>query len=167
MKRTENRSNEPCKADKRHINKFKMAHMVGVAEYMRDHAEEYGLNPDEMYVLGLLHDIGYLEGRNEHEQYGAKMLSEMGLNMVYTYAICHHGDNPYALCPDGINPSDKAVKPYLLLLEGDMSVNAQGYRVGFDKRIEDIGQRYGFDSEAYKTACDNVRFIKENKPKIL
>ena len=28
-------------AHKEHINKYKMAHMIGVAEYMRERAEDY------------------------------------------------------------------------------------------------------------------------------
>lgn len=31
--------------------------MQGVAEYMYRNASKYGLNPEEMYILGLVHDI--------------------------------------------------------------------------------------------------------------
>ena len=47
-------------AHKEHINAYKTAHMIGVAEYMRERAKDYGLNPDIMYAVGLLHDIGYI-----------------------------------------------------------------------------------------------------------
>ena len=39
--------------------------MHGVAEYMYAHAEDRGLNKDSMYLLGLLHDIGYVNKKNQ------------------------------------------------------------------------------------------------------
>lgn len=66
-------------AHKEHINRFKMAHNIGVAEYMRENAEKYGLPADEMYVMGLLHDIGYIKQHKGHEEYGAELLETMGL----------------------------------------------------------------------------------------
>ena len=68
-------------AHKEHINKYKMAHMIGVAEYMRERASDYNkgyykdpttfcrepvpiqIDPEEAYVVGLLHDIGYIYER--------------------------------------------------------------------------------------------------------
>ena len=57
------------------ISQERIAHMHGVAEWMYTHAEEYGCeNKDEMYLLGLIHDIGYLYGSKEdHEQKGAEL----------------------------------------------------------------------------------------------
>mgnify|MGYP000442905199 FL=1 len=73
-------------AHKEHINRFKMAHNIGVAEYMRENAEKYGLPADEMYVMGLLHDIGYIKQHKGHEEYGAELLETMGLKPRY---ICN------------------------------------------------------------------------------
>jgi len=50
---------------------------------------------------------------------------------------------------------------YVLLLEADMSVDAKGYRVGFEKRLEDIERRYGHEHPACETVKANIRFIKE------
>lgn len=71
-----------------------MAHNIGVAEYMRENAEKYGLPADEMYVMGLLHDIGYIKQHKGHEEYGAELLETMGLKPRYVYAIKYHGLNP-------------------------------------------------------------------------
>ena len=32
--------------------------MHGVTEFMNEHAKDFGLDSDEMYILRLLHDIG-------------------------------------------------------------------------------------------------------------
>lgn len=146
-------------ASKEHINKYKMAHMIGVAEYMRERAKDYGLNPDVMYTIGLLHDIGYLTGRVGHEQSGANILSAIGVDDDIRFTIAHHGENPYKVQEEfgkgNITPE------FVLVLEADMSINARGNRVGFENRLKDIGNRYGEDHIAYDTVQANIKFIKE------
>ena len=46
----------------------------------------------------------------------------------------------------------------VLMLEADMSTEKAGYRVGFQKRLHDIAERYGYDSIAYETARDVVAY---------
>lgn len=150
-------------AHKEHINKYKMAHSIGVAEYMRERAVDYGLEPDTMYVVGLLHDIGYLNGRANHEENGAVLLGKtFGFDTQkedVLFAVLHHGDNPYDVMREY---GEESISPvFVLLLEGDMSVEKAGYRVGFEKRLKDIGDRYGYDSVAYHRCEDNIAFIKE------
>lgn len=147
----------PATASNRHINRFKMAHSIGVAEYMRERAGEYGLNPNTMYVVGLLHDIGYLGGREGHEQRGADLLDAMGLGYFYHFAIEHHGENLYDVQKRCVG--DEPLPFIVLLVEADMSVDARGYRVGFEKRLLDLERRYG--SENIGLARENIQFVKE------
>ncbi len=160
---------EIATASKEHINKYKTAHMIGVAEYMRERANDYGLNPDEMYVVGLLHDIGYLKGHSGHEQYGAMLLDKMGM-LKYSFAVELHGNKLRELFTDymfnkfeHIGSFDRKTKGHILtlLVEADSSIDARGFRVGFENRLKDIGERYGYDSIAYETVSDNIAFIKE------
>ena len=146
-------------AHKEHINQYKMAHMIGVAEYMRERAEAYNLDADVMYTVGLLHDIGYLDGHIGHEQVGADILNRMGLSdeNEITFSIRHHGENPYDL----EKQYGKLPDTLILMLEADMSIEKAGYRVGFQKRLHDIAERYGYDSIAYQTARDVVDYVKE------
>ncbi len=118
--------------------------MLGVAEYMRERAPDYKLNPEEMYVLGFLHDIGYLKGRERHEVNGAKIVRNMGVDERFASAIEFHD------CIYGVSEEHRT-KEMVLLIEADSSVNAEGYIVGFDKRTTDVARRYG-----------NAKFIKEN-----
>lgn len=128
---------------KEYINKYKMAHMHSVAEYMYDRAEAYGLDPEVMYTVGLLHDIGYIAGRQGHEEYGAGILATMGMTegSEIVFAIEHHGENPYEVQEK--YGADKMSNTLVLFLEADMSVDKAGYRVGFEQRISDIAHRYG------------------------
>lgn len=52
------------------ITEGRIHHMHGVAEFMYNHAQEHKLMPDQMYFLGLIHDIGYINGKSGHEASG-------------------------------------------------------------------------------------------------
>ena len=45
---------------KRPIDGNRLLHILGVAEYMYTKATDYNLDPDEMYLIGILHDIGFI-----------------------------------------------------------------------------------------------------------
>lgn len=142
-------------ADIKIIMPDKIRHMESVAKYMKYNADRFGLDGNEMYVVGLLHDIGYLCSSEEHGGYGAILLSSMGLKEEYTDAIANHGQSPYTL------PEEKRTPILRLLQEADMSIDKFGRIVGFSGRLEDIKNRYGKDSFAYKTAQDTVSYLKE------
>ncbi len=151
---------EKHEAQKEHINKHKIAHMIGVAEYMRNNAPKYNLHPEAMYTLGLLHDIGYLYGRQQHESLGAEMLiCNVGINDEIYFAIKQHGR-----CVNDINTEFEDIYTYhkelFLLLEADMSIDANGHYVGFNGRLNDIANRYGIEHPAYETALQNIKYIK-------
>ena len=140
------------------ITEDKMAHCKAVAEHMKKVARIQGkddLTADIYYVVGLLHDIGYLRGRKEHEINGAVILKAMGMKDEYVQAILNHGTNPYTL---KINEQTDIL---IALQDADMSVDKYGRDAGFKKRLEDIKLRYGADSEAYDTATKTVQFLRE------
>lgn len=160
-------------AHKEHINQYKMAHMIGVAEYMRERALDYNkadgvyIDPNEAYTVGLLHDIGYLIGRPDHEKTGAELLAGMGLRDDLFYAIKFHGTNPYTIeeTYGKENNGEPTISPMqVLLYEADMSINIQGYRVGFDKRLEDIRSRLQdtpYGEAAIDSSTSIVQYVKE------
>ena len=147
------------KASNEHINRYKMAHMIGVAEYMRERAVDYQLDPDKMYVVGLLHDIGYLQGRQEHEAYGSFLLSSIITDENLLCAIANHGRNLKAI--ESVYGKEVITSEFALLMEADASVDARGFRVGFSGRLKDVANRYGKDHPAYLNMKDNIDYIKE------
>lgn len=140
------------------ITDERIAHMHGVAEYMYRNAEKYNLDKKEMYVLGLLHEIGYVYGKAEHEVYGARLLEKLGFKD--SWLISWHGTPPV----DFMKLKDISDVPNALILlwEADLSVNAKGEEVGFNKRLEDIGERLGFDSVAYRIASETVEWLRDD-----
>lgn len=151
-------------AHKEHINKYKMAHCIGVAECMRENANKYGLDPDVMYVVGLLHDVGYLEGRKDHELTGAYILKKMGVKDEYIYAIENHEQDLSKLNEEIRAETGKdlmEVHPELVaLVEADMSVNAKGYRIGLDRRLAEIEARHAKEGNLDDRAKNTVDYLK-------
>lgn len=135
----------------------RIRHMHGVAEYMYKHAKEYNLNPDEMYLLGLLHDIGYIINNKEHEVIGARFLEEQGYK--YSDIISWHGVTPQDYMR--LRDVDSVCNDLKLLWKADMSVNCNGLEVSYDKRLFEIGLRHGFDGVQYRKAKEAIEWLKE------
>ena len=143
---------------------YVVVHSVGVAKFMAEWASLHpkeGLMPDEMYILGLLHDIGKIYPANfdmntgkekpnvngniykGHAHKGGSLLSDLGFH--FAKEVEHHGDS------DSYFFSVKL----LLLNLADLSVNGEGNIISIKERIDDVGVRYGLDSEEYRH-CINV-----------
>ena len=161
---THNHYSQPKEArpSKEHIHAAKIAHMVGVAEYMRDRADDYRIDGNIAYTAGFLHDIGYLEGRLGHEEIGAEILGACGMHGDVVFAVANHATALNSI-------PDEQVSPLLVLMvEADLSVDAKGFRVGFDKRLADIERRYGVDTKGnvndmpiYQSVLQNIEYIKK------
>jgi len=137
----------------------KTLHCASVARVCMESANKYGLNEAQMYAVGLLHDIGYVYGRGNHETHGAELLETMGLSDEYIFAVRLHGKNPNEITFDKV--PEESLKCLVALYEADMSVDAKGHIIGFEKRLEDIELRYGKDHIAAKTAASEIEFVKK------
>lgn len=127
----------------------KQKHIVAVAEYMYRNSHKYGLVPEEMYVLGLLHDIGYLNGNVGHAAYGGALME--GQNYKYHKEIQYHGKDQ----------DEYESEALWLLNEADLMIDSNGCLVGTKKRLEDIKLRYGEDSKNYIYSKNLVVKMKE------
>lgn len=135
------------------INEGKKKHMFGVAEYMADYAEDYGIDPSLAYTIGLLHDIGYLNGQMGHEAAGAGILMDLGVSQEYLDVICGHRDLQN-FTGDPYETRNLAT----LLVEADMSVTSgSGKRVFFKERLNKLSKRYPDMTVPNR----NIRMIKE------
>lgn len=147
-------SGKAAKANPNYINEYKMAHMVAVAEYMYERASDFHLSPEECYAIGLLHDIGYIYGRKDHEETGAMLVSNIGFsNSTVIDAISKH------------NTEDVNSPLAVLIQEADLTVNAEGFKVGYFDRLKDVKDRYGeeFDEKHFNAMLLNcLRFEIDN-----
>lgn len=137
------------------MNFDRMKHSLAVARKMVEIGNKLELNKEqlhELFILGFNHDIGYEFGTNEsHNIIGGNMLKNSGYK--YWQEVYYHG-NPEA----GYNSL------YLdILNEADMKINKYGKDVGYEKRLEDIRNRYGSDAVQYNDALKIIDYLENRR----
>lgn len=121
------------------INEKKLNHIIGVARLMKEKAKSWGLDEQEMFCLGFLHDIGYeFSDVQDHPVIGAELLKNQGYK--YYQEILNHGN------PESTYQS----KALDLLNYADLHIDGNGNYVTMLDRLEDIKSRYGEDSIFYQ-----------------
>ena len=120
------------------IDNERLKHIFAVAKLMKDKAKMIGLDEEQMFTLGLLHDIGYEFGENnDHNVVGYEILNKQ--NYMYSKEVLYHG-----------KPNCEYKSLALDLLNfADMHIDKKGNYVSFEKRLEDIKNRRGERSLAY------------------
>lgn len=129
------------------INNERQKHILGVARFMKINAEKLGLNCDEMFTLGFLHDIGYeFDETLNHNKLGGTILKKQ--NYKYYNEVYYHGDisAPYTS------------KELDFLNFADMHIDNSGNYVSFDERLIEIGVRRGKNSDYY--ICSEILINK-------
>ena len=126
-----------------------------LAKKMIEIGKKLNLNNDELsdLFLGLNHDIGYKFTKNElnHNKIGGTILKSN--KYKYWKEVYYHGEI-----------TDEYNSLYLTILnQADMQIDKYGNDVGFEKRLEDIKNRYGEKSEIYLKCVNLVSAIKEDK----
>lgn len=137
------------------IDEDKLRHSIAVARLMMEIGNRYKLDNEKLqslFILGFNHDIGYeFDNAINHGIVAGNLLKND--NYKYWREIYYHGkfQNEY----DSM---------FLRILnEADMQIDKYGNNVGYNKRLEDIKNRYGADSEIYSNGVELVKKIKENK----
>ena len=146
------------------IGEDRVRHMSNVAAYMYEKAPDYNLNPEYMYVLGLIHDIGYIDEGENHAQYGSQLLYDIGLrdtdNFSFNTMIANHSSVP----DFEMDWNNEEHRMKYLLYEADMRINSTGKLVDYDRRLEDIYTRYG-DSERIDICTEVVNWLQKYEKK--
>ena len=114
-------------------------HCYGVGVYMMNRAERLGLDPIEMFVLGFLHDIGYVFTDYCHEQAGADILRKAGFRKELVNAVLYHGRSEVYLRT--VAGEEFITAEYKLLTEADGHVSGTGQVVSSDRRLKDVLNR--------------------------
>lgn len=142
------------------ISEDRIRHMHGVAELMYRFADNFhcrNLSKDEIYMLGLNHDIGYLNGKYAHETNGAILFS----NRVIRHCIQWHDSSPEEYLK--IFSREDLPRELIMLWWADMMVESAGENagkvVGFRKRLENISERYGRNSDIYRKCKEKVDWL--------
>lgn len=133
------------------MDQDRLNHSIAVAKKMVEIGKKYNLDDEqlqELFLLGYNHDIGYEFGNNEdHRIIGGNILKQS--DYKYWQEVYYHGEiecQYHSLYLDILN-------------KADMQIDKFGNDVGYIKRLEDIENRYGRESNIYKKAkklIDNI-----------
>lgn len=133
------------------MDQDRLNHSIAVARKMVEIGKKYNLDDEqlqELFLLGYNHDIGYEFGNNEnHRIIGGNILKQN--NYKYWQEVYYHGEI-------GCEYSSLYLD---ILNKADMQIDKFGNDVGYVKRLEDIKNRYGKESNIYKKAeklIDNI-----------
>ena len=131
----------------------RLKHSYAVAKKMMKIAKEYNLSEEDImncFLIGLNHDIGYEFASNwlNHNKLGGQILRNNGFK--YWQEVYYHGDIDCTYDSIFLDILNKA----------DMQIDKYGNDVGYDKRLEDIKDRYGKDSIIYKNCVILIESLK-------
>ena len=137
------------------MDQDRLNHSIAVARKMVEIGKKYNLDDEqlqELFLLGYNHDIGYEFGNGEkHRITGGNILKQS--NYKYWKEVYYHGE-----CDSEYNSL------YLdILNQADMQIDKFGNDVGYDKRLEDIKNRYGEDSNVYKKVIKLIDKLRNKK----
>lgn len=136
------------------MDKYRLEHSIAVARKMVEIAEKMNLTESERkicFLIGYNHDIGYefTENGINHNKIGGELLRKSGFK--YWKEIYYYGENDTEFTSKYLN----------ILNQADMQVDCYGNDVGYDKRLEDIENRYSKESKIYRKFYDLVKKLKE------
>jgi len=131
----------------------RLKHSYAVAKKMMDIAKEYNLSEEDImncFLIGLIHDIGYEFTTNgiNHNKIAGQLLKDNGFK--YWQEVYYHGDIDCTYDSIFLDILNKA----------DMQIDKYGNDIGYDKRLEDIKERYGEDSITYKNCVILIESLK-------
>lgn len=125
------------------VSKDRALHALSVAKKMKELAED--IRPgdlefaQDMFSLGILHDIGYEYSsvQTEHSEIGGSLLRRQGYK--YWQEVYYHGRS------DSLYTS----LPLKLLNTADLHTDGKGNIVTVQERLNDVKERYGEESFQY------------------
>lgn len=136
------------------ITQSRWQHILGVARKAKILADKLKPNnvqyAEDMFLLGIMHDLGYefIESNTSHAAVGGEILKRN--NYRYWQEVSLHGDEKV----------DNMTDELFILNCADMSTGPSGEDFTFDERLEEIAQRFGEDTNAYKKCVIEVAKLK-------
>ena len=134
------------------ISNNRLNHVIAVARKMQrivsNSQDRYTCTPEEAFVLGYMHDIGYefTKEQTNHAQVGGEILRQLGYK--YWREVFYHS-----------TVQDIYTSPELILLNYcDITTGPNGEDFTIRERTTEIGERYGIDSHQYNYMAELEKF---------
>jgi HD superfamily phosphodiesterase len=139
------------------ITENRSRHILGVARKANLLAQKLKLNDnlyaEDMFLLGLLHDIGYEfnPSNSNHAATGGEILKRSGYK--YWKEVALHGDETVEQMTDEL----------FILNCADMTTGPNGEDFSFDERLEELAHRFGKESSPYQKCVIEIEKLKADK----
>ena len=129
--------------------------MLGVARKAYAISKAQGYNEEfarHMFLLGWMHDVGYefAESKEQHSHISAQM---------YLLLTKNEPDIAYRAIKERGRLPELPTEEWKILTMADMLTDSNGNEVSAEARLSGIRQRYGMQSEEYKTSCEVCKQI--------
>jgi len=130
---------------------------LGVARKCKEYALRFKPNDgkfaEDMFLLGMLHDMGYEfnQSNASHAMVGGEILKRN--HYQYWQEVALHGDETVGEMSDEL----------FILNSADMSTGPNGEDFTFDERLKEIALRFGKESNAYKKCVIEVEKLKADE----
>ena len=150
------------------VSAERIRHMHGVAELMFQYADAFNcraMDEYELYMLGLNHDIGYVRGKNGHEEAGSTLVTEIhkGIRSLMSECIRQHGRTPREYMEEHQCSTSGIPNELILLWWADLTIESDGEHageaVGFQKRLDRLKERCGENSRQYASARETAEWL--------
>lgn len=149
---------------KRPIDGNRLLHILGVAEYMYTKATDYNLDPDEMYLIGILHDIGFINDYStdaNYQDYGDEILKKIGLTSKKGKLVRDIIKLNNSVPDFKMDWNNKIHRIKYLLYEADMSISSVGRQVSYDGRLQNLYEYYD-DDDIFEKGKAIVEWLEQN-----
>ena len=139
------------------ITQNRWQHILGVARKCREYAAKFRHDDskftEDMFLLGMLHDMGYEfnQSNASHATAGGEILKRNDYR--YWQEVSLHGDETVE------NMSDEL----FILNCADMSTGPNEEEFTFNERLSEIASRFGKEADAYKKCVIAVKKLKTDE----
>lgn len=135
------------------LSRMLHCHNVGLrmASYAKKHLGWDDVKCNDMYILGMMHDLGYELNPDpfNHDEAMSEALGHTGYK--YMNEIAYHS-----------RMQNEFDTPEMRLLYfADMTVDARGKWCTIDERLKDLEERHGKDSDVYRESVDIANALEE------
>lgn len=128
------------------FTKDKAMHSLGVANFMRVWAHKLNLDENKAWLIGYIHDIGYMIESNNHSYHGKELMAPYSQELSYFI---------------GKHDTSEPIKDNMefLLRVADLTIDHEGRYVGMEVRRNSICMRDG--NKVHAILDEQIRNIKD------
>lgn len=126
-----------------------------VADYMLEHADDYGLEAANMWILGYLHRVGKITQHYGDDKTGGVRLFKLGFK--YSQIIANHQMTPEEYCK--MHLVDEPPIELILLWQAIHHTSIIGELISYDEKIEEVKSSDIYTDTQKKMCVETIEYL--------